>query len=273
VAYGLVVHPIEHLRVVARATGTDASVIVREAAIALASLRTDPAPLVIACRRIVERHCELGPVWWLCARLLASDDPSESALASADEIDSDPTDRQIAMALPEGAVVVTIGWPAIGGAALMRRGDLSVLCADSRHRSSSFMQRLERYEIECDPIPTESLAHAVAGADLVLIEAVAASPLRVLAPVGSHVLAAVARSVGTPVWLAAGVGRRLPERYVDAIAELIVVDSDVSEIEIDDVPIDLITHVGSIDGVSDDVAASLGPDCPYAPELLRTSAF
>ena len=272
-AYRTGVHPIEHLRYVARASGGDASSLVREAAIALASLRVDPANLVIACRRIVERHPELGPVWWLCSRLLTSHDPSVLAWELADEIDADPTDRQIARALPDEAVVVTIGWPDVGGAALMRRGDVSVLCADSRYQASSFLQRLERFEITCDPVPGESLARAAAAADLVLIEAVAASPQRVLAPVGSHVVAAVAASVGTPVWLATGVGRRLPIQYVDAIAERVIAGSVVWELELDDVPVELITHVGSIDGVSDELADALAPDCPFAPELLRTSAF
>jgi hypothetical protein len=273
VAYRTGVHPIEHLRAVARARGGDASSLVREAAIALGTLRADPANLVIASRRIVERHPELGPVWWLCARLLTSDNPSELAWELADEIDDDTAERQIALALPDEATVLTIGWPEIGGAALLRRGDIRVLCADSRHQASSFMQRLERFEVECDPIPAESLARAAASADLVVIEAVAASIQRVLAPIGSHVVAAVARSVDTPVWLAAGIGRRLPVQYVDAIADRVMADSSVWELDVDDVPLHLVTHVGSVDGVSDDVAASLRPDCPFAPELLRTSAM
>lgn len=240
---------------------------------ALASLRVDPANLVIACRRIVERHPELGPAWWLCARLLTSDDPSELAWVLAAEIEADPTERRIAAALPDQPVVVTIGWPEVGGAALMRRGDASVLCADSRHQASAFMQRLERFEIECEPIPTESLGRAAAAADLVLIEAVAASPQRVLAPVGSHVVAAVAGTVGTPVWLATGIGRRLPVQYVDAIAERVIGGSAVWDLEVDEVPVDLITHVGAVDGVGEDVAGSLVADCPFAPELLRTSAI
>lgn len=272
-AYRTWVHPIEHLRYVARARGVDASTLVREAAIALGTLRADPANLVIASRRIVERHPELGPVWWLCARLLTSDDPSEAAWQLADEIDDDAAQRQIASALPDDATVVTIGWPEIGGAALMRRGDLRVLCADSRHQASSFMQRLERFDVDCEPVPSESLARAAASADIVLVEAVAASTQRVLAPIGSHVLAAVAQSVGTPVWLAAGIGRRLPTQYVDAIADRVLTDSAVWELEVDDLPVGLITHVGSVDGVSDDVVASLRPDCPFAPELLRTSAM
>ena len=240
---------------------------------ALASMRTDPANLVIACRRIVERHAGIGPIWWLCSRLLTSDDPSELAWELAEEIDTDPTDRRIAMALPDEAVVLTIGWPEIGGAALMRRGDVSVLCADSRHQASAFMQRLERCDVDCEPVPSESLARAAAAADLVLIEAVAASSQQVLAAIGSHVVAAVAATVGTPVWLAAGVGRRLPVQYVTAIADRVTVDAAVWEVEFDDVPLGLISHVGSIDGVSDQVADSLSADCPFAPELIRSSAF
>lgn len=240
---------------------------------ALGSLRVDPANLVIACRRIVERHPELGPVWWLCAHLLTSNDPSGLAWEMADEIDDDTAERQIAAALPDEAIVLTIGWPEIGGAALMRRGDVRVLCADSRFQASSFMQRLERFEVECEPVPAESLARAAALADFVLLETIAASPTRVLAPVGSHVVAAVAASTGTPVWLAAGIGRRLPVQYVDAIAERVLGESAVWDLEVDDVPVGLVTHVGSVDGVSDDVTGSLRPDCPFAPELLRTGTF
>jgi translation initiation factor 2B subunit (eIF-2B alpha/beta/delta family) len=264
------VHPIEHLRYVARARGVDASSLVREAAMALGSMRVDPANLVIACRRIVERHPELGPVWWLCARLLTSDDASNLAWTLADEIDDDATERYLAAALPDGAVVLTIGWPEVGGAALARRGDVTVWCADSRHQASSFMQRLERCDVECEAIPAESLARAAAAADLVLIDAVAAAPHRILAPVGSHVLAAVAGSVDTPVWLVAGVGRRLPVAYVDAIAERVLAGVDAWDLDIDDLPVGLVTHVVSVDGLTDDPAGGLRPECPFAPELLRT---
>ncbi len=67
--------------------------LVREAAIALGSMRADGPDLVVACRRIVERHPEIGALWWLCARLLISDDPSRLAWQIADEIGADPTPR------------------------------------------------------------------------------------------------------------------------------------------------------------------------------------
>ena len=182
---------------------------------------------MIAGRRIVERHPEVGPLWWMCAHLLTSDDPTGRAWEIAEQIDTDPTPRQLAAALPDDATVLTIGWPEIGGAGLLLRGDVRVLCADSRFEASGFLQRLERCDVECEPVPPESIARAAAAADVVVVEAVAASVGRVLAPVGSHVIAAVARTVSAPVWLVAGVGRCLPGEYVDAIARRVVpVDVD-----------------------------------------------
>ena len=55
------VHPIERLRYVARARGADAESLVRETAGALRGLGLDPSGLVVACRRIVERHPTSGP--------------------------------------------------------------------------------------------------------------------------------------------------------------------------------------------------------------------
>ncbi len=266
------VHPIEHLRYVARAHGADAGSLVREAATALASLRADRGNLVIACRRIVERHPEVGPLWWMCARLLTADDPTMLAWEIADQIDDDPTSKQIAAAFDDGAVILTVGWPQVTGEAIMRRGNVSVLCADSRHEASGFMQRLERLDVECEPVPSEALARAAHLADLVVVEAVAASTQRVIAPVGSHVVAAVAGTVGTPVWLATGIGTRLPTEYLDAIGEH-AIDASSWDGDLDDLPIGLVTHVASADGVTDAVAQGLQPTCPFAPELLRFSPF
>ena len=272
-AYRTSVHPIEHLRYVARAQGADSSSLVREAASALGSLRADHPDLVIACRRIVERHPEVGPLWWMCARLLTADDPHELAFTIADEVDDDPATHRIAASFEDGATVLTIGWPEVAGAALMRRGNVDVLCADSRHEASGFMQRLERFDISCEAVPTESLARAAHEADVVVVEATAASAHRVIAPVGSHVLAAVARSVGTPVWLATGIGTRLPAEYVDAIGELVIDAAPSWNLGVDDLPLELVTHVVGADGLFDDVVAALRPDCPFAPELLRFSPF
>jgi hypothetical protein len=49
-------HPIEHLRYVARATGADPVALVSETAQALFGLHMEPAGLVLAARRIVEQQ-------------------------------------------------------------------------------------------------------------------------------------------------------------------------------------------------------------------------
>jgi hypothetical protein len=268
------VHPIEHLRYVARARGADAGSLVADAASALGSLRSDRAELVVACRRIVERHPEVGPLWWMCAQLLTAADPGRLAWELADEIGDDATPRTLAAALPDEATIVTIGAPPVAAAALVRRGDVRVLCADSRHEASSLLRRLERHDVECEPVPSEALARACAAADVVLVEALAAARHRVLATIGAHVLAATARSVDTPVWLVAGIGTRLPAEYVDAICERLLAGTTPADwdLDVDDLPVGLVDRVVSVDGVADP-AAALGPTCPLAPELLRASPF
>ncbi|MFP5488583.1 MAG: hypothetical protein ACLGHQ_09795, partial [Acidimicrobiia bacterium] len=206
-----------------------------------------------------------------CAHLLTSDDPSTRAWEIAEQIDDDPTPRRLAAALPEGATVLTIGWPEIAAAGLLGRGDVRVLCTDSRFEASGFLQLLERYDVECEPVPAEAIARAAAAADVVVVEASAAAPGRVVAPVGSHVVAAVGRSVEVPVWLVAGVGRRLPVEYVGAIARQVVTGAAGWDTEIDDLPLELVTHVVTEHGLAD--VSELRPDCPFAPELLRTSPF
>ena len=80
-------HPIERLRYVARARGADAESLVRETAGALRGLGLDTAGLVVACRRIVERHPTCGPLWWLCARMLTSSDPMAASRVAIEEIE------------------------------------------------------------------------------------------------------------------------------------------------------------------------------------------
>jgi hypothetical protein len=89
--------------------------------------------------------------------------------------------------------------------------------------------------------------------------------------VGSYVIAAVDRGIDTPVWLVAGVGRRLPREYVDAMAGQVVACAPGWDVEIDDLPLGLVTHVVTEDGIAD--VSALRPACPFAPELLRTSPF
>jgi hypothetical protein len=73
--------------------------------------------------------------------------------------------------------------------------------------------------------------------------------------------------------LAGGAGTRLPVEYVDAIGAQVIDGASTWDLDVDDLPPTLVTHVAGTGGVSDDVNASLRPDCPFAPELLRFSPF
>ncbi len=131
--------------VVARPRGRDAR---------SASLRADHANLVIACRRIVERHPGgRSAVVDVCPAAHRRR-PDDARLArSPTRSTTIPRRERVAAAFADDATVLTIGWPEVAGAALMRRGDVTVLCADSRHEASGFMQRLERFDdrLRTDP--------------------------------------------------------------------------------------------------------------------------
>jgi hypothetical protein len=255
------VHPIEHLRYVARSRGGDPADLAREAAMALGSLRADPANLVVASRRIVGRHPEAGQMWWLCAQLLVADDPSSLAWELADLLHDDPVVEVLVGCLPVAADVVTVGNPSAVGSALVDRDDLRVWCAD-------LVRRLDRAEVECAPITSDELARVVDQADGVVLEAAAACAQRVLVPVGSRVVAAVARSAGTPVWLVTPTGTRLPAQYVEEVARRSIPD-DAWTATLEELPLGLVDSVVNVDGLSSNVPVALRPECPLAPELLR----
>ena len=123
-------HPIERLRFVARSQGAPAELLVEEAAIALGAFRDDPAGMVAACRRIIDRQLACGPLWWLCARILCGTDPMAEARAAVTDMEADPTARCLAAALPDDATVVVVGVPEVTLAALARRGDVRPLIVD-----------------------------------------------------------------------------------------------------------------------------------------------
>jgi Initiation factor 2 subunit family len=263
------VHPIERLRYVARARGADAESLVRETAGALRGLGLDTSGLVVACRRIVERHPTSGPLWWLCARMLTSADPMAAARAAVDEIERDGTVDEVTDALPDGATVVTIGWPDLVGLAVARRGDVRVLAVDAGHQGSSFVQRLERADVDSELVPTEAAAIAIAAADLVVLEADALDGSHVLAPTGSALLAVAATLSETPVWCVAGCGRRLPAAMIGAIIDRVAQQAiDPWSQEVEALPSSLVSHV--IGPAGRQPMADVRAECEMAPELLRT---
>ena len=152
-------HPIERLRYVARASGADQGLLVRETAGALASLGFDPPGLVTACRRIIDRHPASGPLWWLSARVLTSNDPVGEAWRAADEIADDPTPDALAHAIPDEATICLLGWPEQIGDALPRRGDLDVLVVDALGEGSGLVRRLQRADVDAIDVPDVGPRH------------------------------------------------------------------------------------------------------------------
>ncbi|MDQ6839808.1 MAG: hypothetical protein M3137_16155 [Actinomycetota bacterium] len=263
-------HPIERLRYVARVDGADPALVAAEAGYALAAVAADdPAGLVPACRRLVDRHPTSGPMWWLAARVLASPDPVQAARQAAHAISEDALVSALARALPDDGTIAVVGWPDATGDALRRRGDLEVLIIDGGGHGSSLARRLEDADMAAAAVPDAGAASAVVVSGLVVLEAVAAGPSGILAPIGSHGAASVAAHGDIPVWAALGTGRVLPGPLWDALlARLDHSPTEPWDRDVELVPASLLTAVVEADGVATTAALSLS-SAPVAPELLR----
>jgi hypothetical protein len=262
-------HPIERLRYLARSSGADQRVLVGETASALRAMRMDPAGLVVSCRRIVERHPTSGPLWWLCAHVLTSADPSQAARDLPHLLEMDPTPNLLADALPEGATVLVVGWPDLAGEACIERGDLTVLTVDADDQGAAFVRRLERNDVVAEIVEPSRIGAAVLAADLVLVEATAAGAGELLAAPGSRAVASVAYCSDIAVWAVVGRGRVLPEAGFTSLVERVSTVRVPWDAEADVVPLALATYLVNQHGVGDAAEVRLAAECPLAHELLR----
>lgn len=262
-------HPMERLRSVARAAAAGPGLLVPEAAEALARLDGDAAALVTACRRLVDRHPEVGPLWWLASRVLCAADPVDEAWRAAAEIESDATAAAVAAAVPDDATVVLVGWPDLVSDGLRRRGDVTALVVSGGGDSGGLVRRLVGAGGEAEDVPDAGLGAAVASAGVVLLEASAAGPERFAGVAGSHAAAALGRAAGVPVWLVAGVGRVLPAALWTALeARLERSSAPPWHRGTEVVPLAL---VDCVVGPAGPCAPGAAPadGCPVAPELLK----
>ena len=265
-------HPMERLRYVARASTGDQRMLVRETAGGLRGLHMEPAGLVIACRRIVERHPTSGPLWWFCASLLASADPFRIAYDLAADVENDPTPDHLFELLADDATVCVVGWPDLIGDAVMRRGDVTVLAVDADDEGSAFVRRLQRADIAAEVVPASGLAAAVLAADVVLVEAMATGGSDVLATPGSRAAASVAYCSEVPAWLVAGHGRRLPEQMFTTMADRVEDVRAPWDAAAERVALGLFASVvGPAGLVPADAPGVLAAECPFTPELLKPS--
>ena len=266
-------HPIERLRYVAHATGADPATLVEETAMALRDLRIEPAGLVLACRRIIERHPTVGPLWWLCAQLLASSDPFELAEQLAAEIAQDSTATHLANALPPDSTLCLVGWSCTGLRSVVQRGDCRVLVVDSHGDAQAAVNALERADVVAEYVALESAAGAIMTADIVVIEALACGPSEVLCVGGSQGVASIAYCASRPAWLVAGIGTRLPDVMWSAMKERTLCGRESWEVGTDIVPVELFATVVGPTGVSATSPSAFVAECAPMPELLRRSAM
>lgn len=265
-------HPIERLRYVARADGAGPALLVRETALALCELELDPQSLVLACRRIVERHPTMAQLWWLCAQVVTAPDPFARARELAHDIERDRTTDHLDDVLPDDASVLIVGWPFTTVACVAQRGDALMLVVDSHGEGEALVDRLHDAEIAAELVPFECVSAAVRQSSIVIIEALACGPHRVLAVGGSHGVVATARAMAKPLWLVTGAGTRLAAPLWDGMVAALRLDADWHA-GLDVIDVNQFSRVIGPQGVVDDVMAPLEPECPPATELLRRSAI
>ncbi len=252
---------MERLRHVARSGDIDPAVVVAETADALTRLGPAPSELVALCRNLVERNPTCGPLWWLCAHLLANPDSLGSAWQLAEEVIDDPTAKRLGDALAVSARVLTVGSPRVVVNALAERPDLCVSVIGVDDAALGAARRLERRGVAVEIVSPEATLIAARQTDVVLVEASACSIAEVVATLGGGLAAVAASAVGVPVWLVAGVGRRLPPAYVEAI-------SCGLDPQFEQFSTTYVSKIASPTGVAPMTGDALAAECPVVPELL-----
>ena len=273
-------HPIEHLRYVARATGADPVSLVNETAQALRGLRSEPAGLVLAARRIVERHPTCAPLWWLCASVLAASDPFEKVRELSAQIDADETTNHLVDALPADGTVCVVGWNPTALEAIARRGDCRAIIVDSFGTGDAAVNALERLDIDVQGVTLEHAAIGVQMSDVVIIDALGCGGTEVLCVGGSHAVAALAYCNNLPAWTVTRLGTRLPVELWTAM-KLANRDADAPwRSDVDVIPRQLLGRIIGPRGISEsDVntaqnkAQNFVGECPASTEMLVRSAM
>ena len=275
-------HPIEHLRYLARAGYADAPELVAETASALRYLGADPVNLLLTCRRIVEKHPTCGPLWWLCAELLTALEPRDSLRRCVDSVQGDSTPAHLATHLatkfPDGGMVVVNGWSWEIAVGLAQSFGFEVCVVDGDNGADHMVRVLERNDLTVHLVDPQRAAAAVGECNAVVVSSVFSGEFTVWAPVGSHQLASVAYCAGIEVVATTPVGTRLPKAFVDAIVGLIDdhTRGEAWHRDVEAVPLGLLTTLVGPSGIgksSDLLSLGIPIEARVAPELTVRSAM
>ena len=260
-------HPIERLRWIARATSEPALTIASEAAWTLGELGADePAAVVTASRRLVERHPTCGPLWWACAHLVASDDPLETARRVTAELYADTVPDRVAEALRDNftrsdPLCATVPADVLRDA-LSRRGsyELRVIAPYSALRHE--LRGLGGVVEDVTGFEIEDVDEALEGAAVLLVEPDLASAAGLLVEPGVGLVIERAVHQGVPVWALLGTGRVISTQLAEAAAEWADEDLEL-------VPSGQIALAVDDSGPGALLAALVRTSCPPGAELLH----
>ena len=258
------VTPAERLRSVTR-RNVDDERLAAAAADALAGFATEPASLVVACRRVLAHHRAHGALWWVCSRILAAPDPAAAARTAVRDLEADRTGDRLGATLPlldENEVVAVIGYTTTIDDALAERFDLDAVAVrvDGDDPVASLRRRRSDHSVRVvdgwDPV----LEHT----SRLLISASAIGPERALVPAGTGEAIHLIGTGAHEVWLIGGVGRVLPARVYEMIVSSLAAGSPFEEISVQ--RFDRIAGPRGLERPSD---ATARVDSPVVPELLR----
>jgi hypothetical protein len=232
----------------------------------------EPAGLVLAARRIVERHPTCAPLWWLCAQALSALDPFERLYELESEINKDATTDHLLAQLGDARVVCIVGWSPTALEALVQRGDCKALVIDSFGSADSAVNALERVEVEAECVSIEHAARAIDMCDMVVLDALGCGPDEFLMTSGSHGVAALAYVAQKPALVTARCGTRLPAELWESMKARNFDAQRPWRTEVDVVPRELLRAVVGPTGTVD-ASFSVAAECAPTTEMLVRSAM
>jgi hypothetical protein len=269
------VTPAERLRAVTR-RNVDEERLAIEAADALAGFASEPASLVVACRRVLAHHRSCGPLWWVCSRILAAPDARAGAHEASRLLETDRTADRLGATLPlldEDQVVAVVGWPEAFDLAMVERADIAAVAlrVEGANPASALRHRASDGGVRMVDPWDPTLGDVVR----FLVLASAIGPKSCLVPAGTTDALDTLGSAVREVWVIGGVGRVLPARLYDIVRNSSVASASLTSVALDDdAPVEELAMarvdcIAGPRGVQRASEAALRSDCPVVPELLR----